>query len=85
MKYLIWLVVAAVVGLWWSSARRRARDRRGDSGPLAPVPPPPPPQADMVACAHCGVHLPAAEALTRGALAYCCGAHADAGPRPPGA
>lgn len=29
----------------------------------------------MVACRHCGVHLPADEAITRDGASYCCRAH----------
>jgi uncharacterized protein len=35
----------------------------------------------MVDCAHCGLHLPASEALRDGAHAYCCAEHRAAGPR----
>ena len=75
MKYL---VIAVVVGLvLWFSLRRGHR-----------APPPrrgrrlPPPQ-QMVRCAHCGVHLPAADALAEGQLHYCSPAHRALGARPP--
>lgn len=35
----------------------------------------------MVACAHCGVYLPASEALEAGGRSFCSAAHRDAGPR----
>jgi len=31
----------------------------------------------MVRCAHCGVHVPRAEAITRAGATYCCEAHAN--------
>ena len=69
MKYLVLLIVlAVVVGVW--------RSRR----PPPPAPEKPPPRApvlpqDMVACSHCGVHVPRAEALMLGQHAYCCAEH----------
>jgi uncharacterized protein len=32
----------------------------------------------MVRCAHCGLHIPQEEALTRGEQYYCCEEHRDA-------
>ena len=81
-----YLVLLAVVGLaiWWLRRGRssddspRAQTRKPDKaaapGPAQPTP--------MLACAHCGVHLPQAEALTDGAGRPFCGeAHRLAGPR----
>ena len=83
MKYVILL---AVVGLaiWWlrrsraSDDRSRTPPREQAQGaarePAAPTP--------MLACAHCGVHLPQAEALMDVAGRPFCGeAHRLAGPR----
>ena len=43
-------------------------------------PPVPPDEATvMVVCAHCGVHLPRAEALPGPDGVYCCEAHRAAG------
>lgn len=69
MKYL--LLVLAVVALLWllRSARRRV-----DAPPAAPEHPAAPPQA-MVTCAHCGVHLPAGEALPGRGGVFCGEAH----------
>ncbi|MDM7462750.1 MAG: PP0621 family protein [Tepidimonas taiwanensis] len=71
-----WLLVIAVVVLgylWWRQQRlekRRAQRPR-------PAPPPGPAQAaapaPMVRCRHCGVHLPAADAV-RGARGPDCSA-----------
>jgi len=87
MKYL--LVVAVVVGVLWLLAVQRRRQRMRDDRP-GPVPRPgavPPGDgarasqpAAMVACAHCGVHLPRADALEHEALPYCSAEHRAAGP-----
>ena len=66
MKYLVLLIVLGLAYLWWRNQRieRSAPPRRQ----LAP------PQ-DIVACVHCGVHVPRQEALTHGTLYYCCKEH----------
>ncbi len=74
MKYLIVLAVIAVVYALWRSQRpappsRRAAPRARNAAPQ-----------DMVRCAHCGVHLPKADALEQGGRSYCCRAHQDLGP-----
>ena len=46
------------------------RSRPEKAPPRAPVLP-----QDMVACSHCGVHVPRAEALMLGQHAYCCAEH----------
>lgn len=94
LKYL--LVVAVVVLVLWLLAVQRRRERsredrheqdRGADATPAPGPgraergaktPP-----EMVRCAHCGVHLPQAEALSAGALHYCSAEHLEAGPARP--
>lgn len=77
MKFV--LLVVAVLLLWWMVF---GRSRRGRGTGSAARPPSPPAQAEgMVACAHCGVHLPRSEALHVGELAYCSSAHREAGPR----
>lgn len=85
MKYLLVLIVV-VVGAWMLLSRTR---RRVD-------PPRPTPKAEghsqpaegrgrpdtMVACAHCGVHLPQPDAVADGAgRPYCSDAHRLSGPR----
>lgn len=76
MKYIVLLLIVGVV-LWLMFGRgRRERvqrdERRGAStGPQA-----------MLACAHCGVHLPAADAqFDADQRPYCSEAHRIAGPR----
>ena len=77
MKYLLVLVVVVIV-LWLTlrshrktpappGARRAARRGEPDR---------------MVACAHCGVHLPQSDALSdAGGRPYCSDPHRLAGPR----
>ena len=70
---LLGLAVLAVVWL----VRRALRERRGGAPPAAGVP------GELVACAHCGVHLPRAEARSAAGGAYCSEEHARLGPRAP--
>lgn len=86
MKYLILLVVILVVA-WWTVSRRNGppaeSSRESDASPRAKdrqrevVPP-----QTMLVCAHCGLHLPAAEAvLDADKNPFCTEAHRLAGPR----
>lgn len=68
MKYLVLLVVLVLGYAWWRSQRHAETPPPRRSTPAAT------PQ-DMVACAHCGVHLPRTEALTHGPRSYCCAEH----------
>jgi uncharacterized protein len=93
MKYLLVLVVV-VVGIWMLASRfrksgearqdepsssrdnaaaRAAERRPGGAEKTAP--------RQIVACRHCGVHLPADEAVHDGSLPYCTPSHRQAGPR----
>ncbi len=73
------LLLLAVVGLalWFL----RSKDRgRGDGRPREPRAGKGP--QTMLACAHCGVHLPQAEAVQDAdGRVYCSDAHRLAGPR----
>lgn len=74
MKYLVLLVVLVVaIGIWRS---RRAPDASAQKAPPSPLALP----QDMPACAHCGMHIPQAEALMLGNQAYCCAEHRRLGP-----
>jgi uncharacterized protein len=76
MKYLVvTLVIVVVLWLLLGRGRRTPGARRRAAAPE--------PTPTFVACAHCGVHLPAADAVTDGALRYCSDAHRLAGPREP--
>lgn len=93
MKYLLVLVVV-VVGIWMLASRfRKSGDARQGGSSAAPndaATPAAQPRAGgadqatarpIVACRHCGVHLPADEAVYDGSLPYCTPAHRQAGPR----
>lgn len=73
MKYLLVLLVV-VVGLWLLLGRSKGRGgARRSAGPKTDV---------MVACAHCGLHLPQSESVgDAGGRPYCSDAHRLAGPR----
>lgn len=76
MKYLV--VVVVVLAVVWLL---RGQRRRKESPPRASAPRREALQ-EMVDCAHCGVHLPASDAV-RGedGRHYCTAAHRLAGPR----
>jgi uncharacterized protein len=71
MKYLLLIALALVLVWWW---RTLARNRNGANPAQKPAPDKPAPQ-DMVACSHCGLHLPRAEAIASGQGVYCSDAH----------
>lgn len=76
MKYLL---VVAVVGfvLWVMFGRERVASTRASPAPKKKAGP-----VSMIACAHCGVHLPQTEAVVDAAgRLYCGDAHRLAGPR----
>ena len=78
LRLLIWL---ALLVAGWMLLRPRAKGAPLKDG-RAPGPRVVAPPEAMVDCAHCGLHLPASEALRDGAArAYCCGEHRAAGPR----
>ncbi len=75
MKYLlVALVVMIAIGIWRNN-RRKEED----------VPPPRRSKQrqveQMVTCAHCGLHLPASDAVaSKDQLRYCCSEHRRLGP-----
>jgi uncharacterized protein len=73
LKALI-IGIAVALLLWLLFGRA---SRRGRSAPRAG--PRREPEA-MVTCAHCGVHLPRADALAARGLHYCSAAHRDSAP-----
>ncbi|NRF66667.1 hypothetical protein HLB44_06700 [Aquincola sp. S2] len=77
MKYLLVLLVIGI-GLWMVTRRLR---RPAPPKPQAPAEPKVPAPAAMVECAHCGLHLPAADAVLEGRHVYCGEAHRLLGPR----
>lgn len=82
MKFLVVLLVV-IFGVWLFTTRSRAdaAPRRRDG--RAAAPPPAAPQA-MLECAHCGLHLPASDAVLDGSRVFCSDAHRRLGPRTPG-
>ena len=70
MKYLLLILLLALVFFMLGVKRARPPQRR------TPAPPPAAagPQA-MVSCAHCGLHLPASEALPGRGGQFCSAAH----------
>ena len=68
-KLLLLLFLGLAAYLVFKALRRRdGNDRRADrADPRAPE--------RMVACAHCGVHLPESEAIADDGRHYCCAAH----------
>lgn len=58
MKFLLWIVVIWLAVQWYLHAKKQkvaaARARQG-STPALPE--------QMVSCAHCGLHVPASEAV----------------------
>ena len=75
LKYLLVLLVVGL-GLWVLLKRVRGTGLK---------PPPPPPQAQvpqaMAECAHCGLHLPASDAVVEGRHVFCSDKHRLLGPR----
>jgi uncharacterized protein len=84
MKYLLVLAVLWVaIWLWRKNRREEMRDAqhekaaRAQRQPAAPAAP-----KAMLRCAHCGLHLPASDALGGpGDAVYCSAAHREAAER----
>lgn len=82
------LIIGIALGVYWLWRQGRMAESR-EARPAPPAAPSrnhtaQPPQ-DMVACAHCGLHLPRSEALADGpggsAPFYCSAAHRQSGRR----
>ena len=73
MGRLLVLVVLLVAAVWLlRRAWRKLGEKPGEKA-VAPA-------GDLVSCAHCGVHLPRAEARMAGSRFYCSDEHARLGP-----
>ena len=68
MKYLIWLLVI-LVAIWAFKRSRRPAKPTDESKTPSATP------SNMVACAHCGLHLPQEEAVTGTKGLYCSTEH----------
>jgi len=75
MGRLLLLAIAVLVLVWL--VRRALQPRRPDAAEAARA------AADLVACAHCGVLVPRAEAREAPGGLFCGEAHARLGPRGP--
>ena len=73
MKYLLVLAVVLVAIHIWSKNRREALEERNRQQPPAPRPVPAP--VAMVACRHCGTHLPRSDAVEGRLGIYCTAEH----------
>ncbi|WP_284615747.1 PP0621 family protein [Aquabacterium humicola] len=80
MKYLLLLLVIGI-GLWMVAKRLRGPAPPGEPREDRSKPSSTP--TAMVECAHCGLHLPAADAVLDGRHVYCGEAHRRLGPRGP--
>lgn len=88
LKFLLVLLVVGI-GVWslvsrlrgpgrGSRADQAGSDAKAGEKPAGQVP------VAMVECAHCGLHLPVADAVPEGSRLYCSDAHRRLGPvRPP--
>lgn len=70
-KYL--LVIAVVLVAFWLWRNDRRQEQAGPASGRPPSPPPAP--IPMVACRHCGTHLPETEAVRGTHGWYCCASH----------
>lgn len=76
-RLLLIVVVVWLLWLWLKPDPRPAPPKQAKPADGKP------PQTQMLSCAHCGVYLPASDALLDPAQhAYCCQAHRNAGPAP---
>jgi uncharacterized protein len=76
MRFIV-LILLIVLAVWLI---RRAVRRMGQGAQRRETPAHKPPvQGDLVRCAHCGVHLPRAEARTAEGILYCSEEHARLG------
>ena len=83
MKYLIWLIIVLAVVVWFQRVKKNIINRKGSAtggpgssaaGSARPssVEGESPRVEEMVACAHCGLHFPASEAVTNNAGTVFC-------------
>jgi uncharacterized protein len=78
MGRVLILVLLGLVLAWWLYSRiDKLRNKQRDAPSAAPTG-----AQNMVACAHCGVHLPMNEAVKEGELHFCGEPHRLLGPRP---
>lgn len=78
MGRLLVLVVLAVLAVWLIRRALLGASRSSQEGVAPPAERGT--QGDLVKCAHCGTHLPLAEARALGDRLYCSDEHARLGP-----
>ncbi len=78
MKYLLLIALALGLLWWWRLLVRKNRGGPSARGTDPSPSHPPGPADDMIACSHCGLHLPRSEALVGGRGSYCSAAHREA-------
>ncbi|RYH63682.1 MAG: hypothetical protein EON54_07610 [Alcaligenaceae bacterium] len=74
MKYVLLAVLLVVAWAIWRNQRRKPHET------VKPRPPVALPVDNMVACAHCGMHVPQSEALLHEEQTYCSRNHLHQGP-----
>ena len=74
MKLGLWLLVAAAAFLWFNHVRKARPNKRAGGAVQDPAH-----GESIFACAHCGLHVPASDALVDltdpAGACYCCEAH----------
>lgn len=82
MKWLLSILVVVLGFMWWKQQRKRDALEKSEAPPPKPVPRASPKSGasvEMLACAHCGLHMPAHEMVQREGKVYCGEAHAKLG------
>ena len=77
---IVLVALALLVWLVLGSTRRRTKEARRQR-PAATDAQAATKVEGMVACAHCGIHLPTSQALLGQGRPYCSAEHRDGGPR----
>ena len=72
---LVVLVLLVVLAVWLIRRALRAPDRGPDKADGQT-------EGELVSCAHCGLHMPRAEAKVRDGTLYCSEEHARLGRKP---
>lgn len=75
-KLLLWVVVIGAGWFGWAMVRNW--QRKSDRAAQAPKPSQTVEPEQIVSCSHCGVHLPASEAIDAPGGPFCSAAHRDA-------
>lgn len=70
MKFVLWLVIGVVFVAWLLRGKKKLPERPARRNAASET------TEAMVKCAHCGIHIPASEAvLDAGSTPFCCDAH----------